>query len=75
MSFDEQPDGDLHGECAAEIHRLEAENATLKMHHDAQKAYLADVTASRDCWLASAKEWGGKLLAAQHRIEELREAW
>ena len=20
--FDEQPDGDLHGECAAEIHRL-----------------------------------------------------
>ena len=24
MSFDEQPDGDLHGECAAEIHRLEA---------------------------------------------------
>ena len=21
--FDEQPDGDLHGECAAEIHRLE----------------------------------------------------
>ena len=23
MSFDEQPDGDIHGECAAEIHRLE----------------------------------------------------
>jgi hypothetical protein len=22
MSFDEQPDGDIHGECAAEIHRL-----------------------------------------------------
>lgn len=27
--FDEQPDGDLHGECAAEIHRLEAINAEL----------------------------------------------
>lgn len=27
--FDEQPDGDPHGECAAEIHRLEAENAKL----------------------------------------------
>ena len=23
MSFDEQPDGDIHGECAAEINRLE----------------------------------------------------
>ena len=22
MSFDEQPDGDPHGECAAEIHKL-----------------------------------------------------
>ncbi len=22
--FDEQPDGDIHGECAEEIHRLEA---------------------------------------------------
>ena len=24
MSFDEQPDGDPHGQCAAEIHRLQA---------------------------------------------------
>ena len=30
MSFDEQPDGDIHGECANEIHRLAAENAELK---------------------------------------------
>lgn len=29
MSFDEQPDGDPHGECAEEIARLEAENARL----------------------------------------------
>jgi len=28
--FDEQPDGDIHGECAAEIKRLEAELAALK---------------------------------------------
>ena len=27
--FDEEPDGDPHGECAAEIHRLEAENKEL----------------------------------------------
>ena len=37
MSFDEQPDGDIHGECAAEIHRLElalegaADIATIAM--------------------------------------------
>ncbi len=29
MSFDEQPDGDIHGECSAEIHRLEQQNAEL----------------------------------------------
>jgi len=29
MSFDEQPDGDIHGECAAEIHKLEAERDAL----------------------------------------------
>lgn len=28
--FDEQPDGDPHGECAAEIHRLQAEVARLE---------------------------------------------
>lgn len=36
--FDEQPDDDLHGECAAEIHRLEAK--------------LAEVTRERDDVLA-----------------------
>lgn len=30
MSYDEQPDGDPHGECAAEISRLEAEAAALR---------------------------------------------
>lgn len=29
-TFDEQPDGDPHGECAAEIARLNAEVARLK---------------------------------------------
>lgn len=28
--FDEQPDGDPHGECAAEIHRLQAEVTRLR---------------------------------------------
>jgi len=30
MSYDEQPDGDPHGECAAEIHRLEQSCAALR---------------------------------------------
>ena len=28
--FDEEPDGDPHGECAAEIARLAAENSILR---------------------------------------------
>lgn len=28
--FDEQPDGDVHGECAEEIHRLKEENERLR---------------------------------------------
>ncbi len=28
--FDQEPDGPLHGECAAEIHRLEAELAAAR---------------------------------------------
>jgi hypothetical protein len=30
-AFDEEPDGDPHGECAAEISRLTAEVAELKI--------------------------------------------
>lgn len=30
MSFDEQPDGDPHGECAAEIHTLQKNVAALE---------------------------------------------
>ena len=30
MMFDEQPDGNPHGECAGEIHRLEAEVVRLR---------------------------------------------
>lgn len=34
MAFDEQPDGDPHGECAAEIHRLQAEVAAKQKQAD-----------------------------------------
>ena len=30
MMFDEQPDGNPHGECAAELHRLESEAVRLR---------------------------------------------
>lgn len=33
MSFDEQPDGDLHGECAAEIAKLTKERDHWKANH------------------------------------------
>jgi hypothetical protein len=39
--FDEQPDGDPHGECAAEIHRLQAENEKFC-------AAFADLLSVRD---------------------------
>jgi len=46
VSYDEQPDGDLHGECAAEIHRLEAEIERLRaalLAHAAQRDHTEDV--------------------------------
>ena len=30
MSYDEQPDGDIHGECSAEIHRLQREIESME---------------------------------------------
>ncbi len=44
--FDEEPDGDLHGECAAMIHKLESDLAAVKAERDA-----ALVDARRYQWL------------------------
>ena len=59
MSYDEQPDGDPHGECTAEIHRLEAELATLESQQSRdgevirkQDEEIARLTAERDAALA-----------------------
>ena len=38
MSFDEQPDGDIHGECAEEIHRLQAQVEKLTKERDEYKS-------------------------------------
>lgn len=40
--FDEEPDGDIHGECAAEIHRLQAENAALRAENAQLRAWVAE---------------------------------
>jgi hypothetical protein len=47
--FDEQSDGDIHGECAVMIHHLEAENAALR------EALRLSVEAMR----APIDEWKG----------------
>lgn len=45
-SFDEEPDGDPHGECTAEIARLAAKVSELERE-------LADMTRKRDALFAS----------------------
>lgn len=41
MSFDEQPDGDPHGECAAEIDKLTSENACMKWGLECAQRFVA----------------------------------
>lgn len=40
MVFDEQPDGDPHGECAAEIHRLEQQLDAIEAALGGGTAYM-----------------------------------
>ncbi len=46
--FDEEPDGDIHGECAHEINRLEAELQHWKSNHADVVARLAIATQRPD---------------------------
>ena len=61
MSFDEQPDGDIHGECAAEIHRLElalegaADIATIAMRKAWQLGQTYWQQADSDSYKQNAK--------------------
>lgn len=55
MSFDIEPDGDPHGECALEIRRLELENealleerARLKFTTEELRAKIAELINERD---------------------------
>jgi len=61
MSFDEQPAGDIHGECAAEIHRLETELELIRAALDAKidicgDARISELKAERDALAARVQE-------------------
>jgi hypothetical protein len=64
MSFDEQPDGDPHWECAAEIHRLEehAEALTVLLaakttENEVLKAQIAALKYPRKCTCIEPQKW------------------
>lgn len=46
MNFDEEPDGDPHGECAAEIHRLEDQRDAWKKAAKAAESWNLSVLQS-----------------------------
>lgn len=75
MSFDEQPDGDPHGECAAEIARLAAELAQQKGWHanwlKVEPQYLARIDALE----AALRESGEQLHMGAYHVGELGMAW
>lgn len=52
--FDEQPDGDPHGECALEIKTLQARIAELEAQVDALRAERDALKVERDEW---AEKW------------------
>ena len=67
--FDEEPDGDIHGECANEIHRLEAENETLKL----RIAELEEDKSKKERWIKKLLDEGLDEIA-EHNALKLRVA-
>ena len=69
--FDEQPDGDPHGECAAEIHRLQAERDAAYLELRKQKCVIQSVF-DREVWIkvdAAEPEWEPTHTARRTRSE------
>ncbi len=46
MSFDEQPDGDIHGECAREIHSLQQQLAAEQANNAKLMDFIAHAQVS-----------------------------
>lgn len=66
MSFDEQPDGDPHGECALEIARLR--KALEDANGMCRSAYQVAVREGRQtCW-ATFRDRLHESLERQHRV-------
>lgn len=81
MSYDEQPDGDPHGECAAEIQKLERDIAALRMqvspefvdHYQALQEENAALNARVNDLILACGEANRNLFAAQFRVKLLRD--
>lgn len=74
MSFDEQPDGDIHGECAFEIHSLQQQLASCQ-------AALADTealeigTGERLAKVEQRLAAANGLIAEQNKLGKERQEW
>ena len=74
MSFDEQPDGDIHGECAFEIHSLQQQLASCQ-------AALADTealeigTGERLAKVEQQLAAANVLIAEQNKLGKERQEW
>lgn len=55
--FDEEPDADPHGECAAEIHRLQAQVEALTAQLDSYAMALNETKAERDSYKKDAERY------------------
>ena len=70
--FDEQPDGDPHGECAAEIYRLMADLAAAQRELAAYKnAYEKAIFEWRDYGYKDCKNDNQTLDWIEYRVREL----
>ncbi len=61
MNFDEEPEGDPHGECTEEIHKLRAEVKKEKSRADANFASAEQIETERDKLRADLDELNGLL--------------
>ena len=76
MSFDEQPGGDIHGECAAEIRRLELALRIKTEEHDCCAVDLIMRRKSAEAAIAENVELRALLgNAADTVIIAMRNAW
>lgn len=67
--FDEQPDGDPHGECVEEIRRLGKELAELRAKDEKWFALVMDIGRRVGCLASSFPDGNGHILAKLPSVE------